>query len=129
MTLLRKLLVPLLLAALVVPAAARGSTTHYTTVFTAFKFKKGSSDSSFKGYIDSPKGKCVKDRKIKLVRKHNGNQDVLGSDKTGNGGKFAIELSNSQIKNGTYFAKAKEKDFDSGKKVCNSRKSFSIKVS
>jgi hypothetical protein len=109
--------------------ASAASTTNYATVFTSFKLKKDSSGGTFKGYIDSPKGKCVKSRTIKLIRKHNGNKDTQGSDKTGNGGKFAIELPKSQIKNGTYYAKAKKKTFDSGQKVCTAHESFSIKIS
>ncbi len=126
---LRNALVALVVAALAVPAIASASTTQYPTFFTSFKLKSTSSTRTFKGVIDSTKGKCVKKRKVKLIRTHNGNQHNLGTDKTGNGGKFAIEVPRSQVKNGKYFAKVKKLKFDSGKKVCKSRESGSIKIS
>jgi 5-hydroxyisourate hydrolase-like protein (transthyretin family) len=128
-SLVRRILISLVVLALVPPAISWASTTKYPTVFTSFKLKTTSSKRTFKGTIDSPKGKCVKNRKVKVIRTHNGNQHNLGTDKTGNGGKFAIEVPRSEVKNGKYFAKVKKLKFDGGKKVCNSRESPSVKVS
>jgi len=38
--------------------------------FTKFKLERNSSSTEFKGKIDSSKSKCVKGRKVKLIRKH-----------------------------------------------------------
>lgn len=110
-------------------ASAAVAKTQYPTVFTKFKLEASSSSAKFKGQIDSPKGKCVKGRQVKLKRKHNGNTTTLGSDKTGDNGKFSIKLSTSKPKNGKYYAKVKNKKFDNDQKVCASTESGSIKVS
>jgi hypothetical protein len=102
--------------------------TNYPTVFTKFQLEASSSGGKFKGKIDSTKGKCVNGREAKLFRKHNGNKTKLGSDKTNDKGKFGIEVS-GKLKNGSYYAKVKKKDFDSGKKVCLDVESGKIKIS
>src|SRR6266480_5652615 len=83
-----------------VPASAAAGQTQFATFFTKFKLERSSSSSEFKGTIDSSKGKCVKGRKIKLIRKHNGNKKTLGNDKTNSEGKFDIKLSTGNLKNG-----------------------------
>jgi 5-hydroxyisourate hydrolase-like protein (transthyretin family) len=110
-------------------SAAAVSQTQFPTFFTKFKYEKSSSSREFKGTIDSSKSTCVKGRKVKLIRKHNGNKKTLGADKTNSDGKFDIKLSNGQAKNGKYYAKATAKDFASGKKTCLSATSGSIKIS
>ena len=116
-------------ASLAIPAGAAAGQTQFATFFTRFKLERSSSSSEFKGTIDSSKGKCVKGRKVKLLRKHNGNTKTLGHDKTNGDGKFEIKLSTGRPSNGKYYSKVKKKQFDNGKKTCLSVTSGSIKVS
>jgi hypothetical protein len=76
----------------------------YPTFFTKFKFESG----KFSGKINSSKGSCVKDRKIVLYRKKDGDRKKIGSDSTNGEGKFAIGTGGGAPKNGKYFAQAKE---------------------
>ena len=85
------------------PAGASAGQEIYPTFFTKFKFESG----KFSGKIDSSKGSCVKDRKITLYRKKNGDRKSIGSDKTNNKGKFSIGTGGNP-KDGKYFAQAKE---------------------
>ena len=109
--------------------APRSHRASCPTFFTKFKLERNSSSSEFKGKIDSSKSKCVKGRKVKLIRKHNGNKKTLGDDKTNSKGKFNIKLSTGNPKNGKYYAKAKKKKFDSDQKICLSETSGSVKIS
>jgi hypothetical protein len=125
-----KLGIALLVAGiLAIAASAAVAQSQFPTVFTKFKLERSSSSSEFKGKIDSSKSKCVKGRKVKLIRKHNGNKKTLGDDKTNSKGKFDIKLSTGNPKNGQYYAKAKKKEFDNGQKICLSVTSRTIKIS
>ena len=119
----------LVVGILAIGASAAVAQTQFPTFFTKFKLERNSSSSEFKGKIDSSKSKCVKGRKVKLIRKHNGNKKTLGDDKTNSKGKFNIKLSTGNPKNGKYYAKAKKKTFESGQKTCLSETSGSIKIS
>lgn len=112
-----------------IPATAVAAQTQFPTFFTKFKLERSSSSSEFKGQIDSSKSKCVKGRKIKLIRKHNGNTKTLGDDKTNSKGKFDVKLSTGKPNNGKYYAKAKKKKFDNDEKTCLSVTSGTIKIS
>ena len=110
--------------------ATASSQTQFGTHFTKFKLERTSSGKrEFKGTIASSKSKCVKGRKVKLIRKHNDNKKTLGSDGTNSDGKFDIKLGSGKLKNGKYYAKVKKKNFDNGKKTCLSATSGSIKIS
>lgn len=108
---------------------AYAGTTKYPTRFVQFTLKQSSGKRTFSGKIDSPTSKCTIGRTVELIRKHSGNQQTLGKNSTNSDGKFSISLSSGQVKNGTYFAKAKSKKYDNGKKVCESAQSGTIKVS
>jgi len=121
----------LALALVALPAGALAGGNQYPTFYTAFKYKLKNGDSSFKGTIDSPKGNCVKDRKVILYLKKNGNKKKLGGDHTNNKGKFDIDLGKAKPKKGTYFSQVNQaKIGNSGNKnVCLEKKSGSVKVS
>ena len=122
----------LMTAALAVPAGAHAAGNDYATFFTAFKYKLKNGEAKFKGQIDSAKGNCVKDRKVVLYRKKNGDKKKLGGDHTSNKGKFDIDLGQGKPKNGTYFAEvnqAKIGDNDGKKNTCLSTKSPKLKLS
>jgi hypothetical protein len=121
--------ISLVVGVLVITASAAAAQTQFPTFFTKFKLERSSSSSEFKGAIDSSKSKCVNGRKVKLIRKHNGNKKTLGDDKTNSDGKFDIKLSTGNPKNGKYYAKATQKKFDNDQKVCLSVTSGSIKIS
>ena len=110
---------------------AYASTTTYKTRFVQFKLQTSSGKRTFSGQIDSSSSSstCVKGRSVSVIRKSNGNKQTLGKDKTSSKGKFSISLSSGQVKNGTYYAKAKTKKYDSDQKVCKSAQSGTIKVS
>ena len=93
-------------------ALAGGNT--YPTAYTKFKYELDDGEASFKGQIDSTKGNCVKDRKVVLYRKKNGDKKKLGGDHTNNKGKFDIDLGSGRPKNGTYYAKIKQTTIGSG---------------
>lgn len=119
----------LVVGILVIGASAAIAQTQFPTHFTKFKLELNSSSSEFKGKIDSSKSKCVKGRKVKLIRKHNGNKKTLGDGKTNKKGKFDIKLSTGHPKNGQYYARVKKKKFDNGEKICLSVNSRTIKIS
>jgi 5-hydroxyisourate hydrolase-like protein (transthyretin family) len=127
----RRAAIPLtVLVAAVGAGAATAGTMHYPTIFTSYELQGDtSSGGTFKGTIDSTKGKCVKGREIKLFRKHNGDQKTLGDDKTNDNGHFKIDVSASDFTNGRYYAKAKSKTFDGGQKKCNSARSGTVQIS
>jgi hypothetical protein len=101
----------------------------YPTNFVQFKLKAGNGKRTFSGQIAAPTSKCVKGRTVEVIRKHNGNQQVLGKNGTNSDGRFSISLSSGEVKNGTYYAKAKVKKYDNDEKVCEAAQSFTIKVS
>lgn len=129
----RQRLIPTLVAVAAFALAgsiAAASQTQFATFFTKFKVERTSSGKrEFKGTIDSSKGKCVKGRKVKLIRQHNGNKTTLASDDANSNGNFDMKLSNGKVKNGKYYAKVKKKGFDNGTKTCLSATSGSIKIS
>jgi hypothetical protein len=110
---------------------ASATTIKYDTAFKKFEFQSDASGGEFKGKLASRKGACIKQRKVKLIRKHSGNEQKLGSDKTNGKGKWDIDLSTGQLKNGKYFAEVTKKDLggDGEKEVCLADKSGKIEVS
>jgi hypothetical protein len=110
---------------------ASAATVKYNTAFQQFKFKSDGSGGEFKGKLASRKEACIKQRKVKLIRKSSGNEKKLGSDKTNGNGKWDIDLSGGQLKNGKYFAEVTKKDLggDGEKQVCLSEKSGKIEIS
>lgn len=118
-------------AAALVPAIAFAGGNTYPTAYTKFKYEFKNGEASFKGQIDSTKGNCVKDRKVVLYRKKNGDKKKLGGDHTNNKGKFDIDLGMGAPKNGTYFSEVNQaKIGNSGNKnTCLSQQSPKVKLS
>ncbi len=119
------------IAAALVPAIALAGGNTYPTAYTKFKYELKNGEASFKGQIDSTKGNCVKDRKVVLYRKKNGDKKKLGGDHTNNKGKFDIDLGMGAPKNGTYFSEVNQaKIGNSGNKnTCLSQQSPKVKLS
>lgn len=115
--------------ALVAGATIAQASTQYPTHFVQFKLKSSNGKRTFSGQIDSSTSKCVKGRTVEVIRKHNGNQQTIGKNGTNGNGQFSISLSSGEVKNGTYYAKAKVKKYDNDEKVCESAQSGTIKVS
>jgi len=117
--------------AVAVPSGALAGGKQFPTFFTAFKYKLKNGESSFKGQIDSTKGNCIKDRKVVVYLKKNGDKKKLGGDHTNNKGKFDIDLGKAKLKNGTYFSQVNQaKIGNSGNKnVCLEQKSPTLKLS
>jgi hypothetical protein len=129
----RAFLISVAIFALGAGVASAGLQNQYPTFFEKFKFEAStSSQEKFSGKIDSSKSKCVKDRKVKVYRKKNGNKDKLGSDKTNNKGKFSVGVGNGPPKDGKYFAEVKESSYTGGdgdKVTCLDNKSGSVSIS
>ena len=58
------------------PGTVSADATRYPTVFKKFKYRVKNGVAKFNGKIDSPKGRCVADRKVRLYRKKCGNTDT-----------------------------------------------------
>jgi hypothetical protein len=113
--------------ALAFAGSAAASQTQFATFFTKFNLAPSSHEA--KGRIGSSKGKCVKGRKVKLIRQHHGNKTTLGADHANRKGHFDIRFSGGKVKNGKYYAKAPKKNFDNGTKTCLSATSGSVRIS
>jgi hypothetical protein len=111
------------------PGTAAAGGEQYPTVFTKFKYKLSGGEAQFKGQIDSSKGGCVPDRKVKLFRKKSGDTDKVGGDHTDNKGKFEIDVGSP--KDGKYYVEAKQAKIGSSSspKTCLARTSGSVKIS
>jgi hypothetical protein len=119
-------------AALAPGAIASGTgQTQYPTSFTKFEYEVDSGEAKFKGKIDSEKGGCVSDRKVKLYRKKNGDDKKLGGDETNGKGKFSIDVGSAPPKDGTYYAEVKQATIGGSgdEKTCLAKTSGSIKLS
>jgi hypothetical protein len=114
-----------------VPGIAAAGATQYPTLFTKFKYAVEDGKAEFKGKIDSSKGGCVPDRKVRLYRKKSGDEDKIGGDRTNDKGKFEIKLGSVPPKSGKYYAEVKQTKIGSSgsKKTCLGRTSGSIKIS
>ena len=66
--------------AVAIPSGALAGGKQFPTFFTAFKYKLKDGKSNFKGQIDSTKGNCIKDRKVVVYLKKNGDKKKLGGD-------------------------------------------------
>jgi hypothetical protein len=113
-----------------VPGIAAAGVTQYPTAFTKFKYSVDGGKAEFKGKIDSQKGGCVPDRKVKLYRKKSGDKDKVGADRTNDKGKFEIKLGSAPPKNGKYYAEVDQTKIGSSgnKKTCLGRTSGSVKI-
>jgi hypothetical protein len=127
------LLTALAMTAIVVigPGIAAAGGTQYPTVFTKFKYKVKNGAAEFKGQIDSSKGGCVGDRKVRLYRKKSGNTAKLGGDHTSSNGKFEIDLGATPPQDGKYYAEIKQAKIGASgnRKTCLGRTSGSVKLS
>ena len=104
--------------------------SQYPTQFTKFKYELSNGKAKFEGKIDSAKSSCVNGRKVKLYRKHDGDEKKLGDDKTNSKGKFSIGAGTPPVKDGKYYAEVKEKTVGSDDdKTCLSATSGSVKFS
>jgi hypothetical protein len=120
-----------LIAAIAIPSGALAGGKQYPTFYTKFKYVLKNGDSKFKGQIDSTKGGCIKDRKVVLYLKKNGNKKKLGGDHTNNKGHFDIDLGKAKAKKGTYVSQVNQaKIGNSGNKnICLEQKSPTLKLS
>jgi hypothetical protein len=97
-TMRRALIISLAIAALVaVPAS--GAASFKTKVIVSLKFP------AWHGKLASPKGACVRDRKVKLFRVRSGPDKLLGTDRSEDNGKWSIPIG-KRLTSGGYYAKA-----------------------
>lgn len=119
------LLIPLSLA---IPALALAA-TQFPTRFSKLELKGNSEKLVFSGTLASGEEKCIKGRKAKLLRKHNGKTKTLGSDESDKGGDFKIKVTDPPTE-GKFYGVIKQKTIGSGdsKIVCLERETGSISI-
>jgi hypothetical protein len=99
----RQIAVPLLLAlSMLVPGAALAGAGGTVEVKTEVVLKE--SFPAFHGKVKAKNENCVEDRRVKLYRKRNNSNKLLGKDRANNDGKWEILV--DPLKSGAYFAKA-----------------------
>jgi hypothetical protein len=111
------------------PRSDRRGGKSYPTTFTKFKYEVSNGKAKFEGKIDSSKGNCVPDRKVKLFRKKSGDTKKLGDDSTSGKGKFSIGLGDAPPKDGKYYAEVKEATVGDNDNTCLSKTSPTLKLS
>jgi len=124
---MRRSLVALLLVALIVPALALASGPQFPTFFTSKTFKASASKLVFKGTLGSPEEKCIKGRKAKLIRKHNGNKKTLASDESDSSGDFKLKVENPPLE-GKFYGLIQQKKLNQGG-VCLEKQTGSLTIS
>ena len=116
---------PILIAALLLApqaAGAAGGPEDMPTFFVEFDRAAG----KFEGRIDSGKPGCVRDRKITLHRKRNGEKAKIGAVRTNDKGRFKLRAGSA--KKARYFAAARPSSYgsDGAKITCLAEKSARI---
>jgi len=103
------------LATLAAAAATGGSAAAGGgTIDAEVKAKFNSNLFRVTGHVIS-EGKCERQRLVKVFEKHPGKDEIVGQDVTDSGGKFSVNPGGS-INGGTpHYAKAVEKELQSGK--------------
>jgi hypothetical protein len=95
------------------------------TVDSEVKLKFNHSEFQFQGKVTSNKGKCVRNRLVRVYRKEDGNDPLIGGKKTDSGGKFKIGGFGSVEGNTPYYAIAEKKVTDQF--TCKEAKSPNIR--
>jgi hypothetical protein len=54
------------------------------------KLKFNFNEFEFRGQVSSDKGKCVRNRLVRVYRKEDGNDHLIGASKTDSGGKYDV---------------------------------------
>jgi hypothetical protein len=125
---MRRCLLALALTALLAPALALGGGPQQApTIFASLKFKANASKVVFSGTLGSPEEKCIKGRKAKLIRKHNGNKKTLASDQSDSKGKFKLKVEDPPVE-GKFYGLIKQKKLNSGV-VCLEKQTGSLTIS
>ena len=124
---MRRAMLALALSVLLVPALAFAGGPQFPTVFTSLTFKASSSKVVFKGTLASAEEKCIKGRKAKLIRKHNGDKKALASDQSDGDGKFKLKVENPPVE-GKFYGLIKQKKLNDGS-VCLEKKTASLTIS
>jgi hypothetical protein len=104
-----------------------GGQQQFPTRFAELSFKASASKVVFKGTLASADEKCVKGRKVKLIRKHKGNTDTLASDESDSHGDFKVKVQDPPIE-GKFYGLIKQKKLNNGA-VCLERETASLTIS
>jgi hypothetical protein len=127
---MRRLVLTAVVAAALTPALAlAGGQQQFPTQFQQLKFKASVSKIVFSGTLASAEDSCLKGRKAKLIRKHNGNTKTLASDKSDKHGDFKMEVTDPPVQ-GKFYGKIKQKTIGSGagKIICLERETASVTI-
>ncbi len=81
----------LAIAGVAAAALAGGSPAHAGGgVDSKVNLKFNHGDFEFRGQVTSDKGKCVRNRLVRVYRKQDGNDHLIGVGKTDSGGKYDV---------------------------------------
>ncbi len=124
-----KLAALMAVAGLATGATALAAQDEFPTRLVAFEIKAGSGKVTMKGTLGSAEERCIKGRKVKLIREQGGDKQTLGKDESGKHGDFKV-ATDTKPKEGKYYGKVKEKTLGDGddKQVCLERVSASVKL-
>ena len=89
------------------------------------KLKFNFNEFEFRGQVSSDKGKCVRNRLVRVYRKENGNDQLIGAGTTDSGGKYDVGGFGSVEGSTPHYAVAVEKN--TSEFTCNKAKSPNIK--
>ena len=125
---MRRAVIAVIVTAALVPAVAlAGGQRQFPTVFSALTFKASASKVVFKGTLGSPEEKCIKGRKAKLIRKHNGDKKTLASDESDSDGDFKLKVEDPPVE-GKFYGLIKQKKLNDGD-VCLEKQTASLTIS
>jgi hypothetical protein len=123
----RALAIAGLTALLAAGGAVAGLVQQFPTGFQSLTFKANSSKVVFKGTLGSPDEKCIKGRKAKLIRKHDGDKKTLASDESDSDGKFKLKVENPPLE-GKFYGLIKQKKLNDGT-ACLEKQTASLTIS
>jgi hypothetical protein len=117
-----------LACALAVATAAAIPALGASTVKVKSRISMPDNSPAFHGRVKSANDDCVRHRKVKLFKKRNGQDKVLGKDKTNHDGKWKVKV--DPLKSGAYYAKVlRSEQHGKGKTlICKSATSITAHI-
>jgi hypothetical protein len=115
-----------LLAALAVPTTAAPRAAFDSTVTIRVEGAAKNVPTALLGRVRSSKAACERVRKVKVIRRDQGETTVFGRDLTDARGRWRVDPPGTTVPNGTYHAIAVRKRIDAGR--CAKARSESVFV-
>ncbi len=99
----RSVLLVVVLAATLLPAGSAAGASYSTKVIVSLKFP------AFHGKLKSSRSACATSRTVKLFRKRQGPDKLLGTDRSSAKAKWSIPIGKRLPSGASYYAKASRK--------------------